>query len=120
MRRKTSDIPDPVKAAFAKATHLRTFSMAEPGTRWQATDVIIWPRLPSRRLIGVAVGRSCCLIFYERGGFGESNNLAVFRLPAGIVETLGHSYLDPETKDPTALRAAIEAGKVSGLGSRFF
>jgi len=119
MLHKISEIPVSVRVAFAKAAHLDTFSMAEPGARWQATDVIMWPRLPWWRLVGVAVAGSFCLVFYEHGGIGESNNVAVFRLSPEGVEQVGHAYLDPGVADGAALHLAIEGGQVSGLDAFF-
>jgi hypothetical protein len=119
MRYRISDIPEAVRVAFAEAAHLDAFSMAEPGARWQATDVIVWPRLPWRRLIGVAVTGSFCLVFYEHGGRGESNNVGAFRSSPGGVEPVGHSYLAPNVRDPATLRLAIERNTVSSLDASF-
>jgi hypothetical protein len=120
IRHRISDIPGSVRVAFARAAHLDGFSMAEPGVRWQATDVIAWPELPWRRLIGVASTGSFCLIFYEHGGFGNSYNVAAFRLSPGGVEAIGHTYLDQGVADPAALRLAIKGEKEPGLDAAYF
>ena len=118
LRHKVADIPDAVRAAFARAAHMDTFSMAEPGARWQSTDVITTPPLPWRRLVAVATTDSFCLILYQRGGLGESNNAAVFRLSTGAVEPVGHAYIKQGIVDPAALRRSIDS--TSTLDAAFF
>lgn len=80
MRANVSAIPDAVASAFAKAAREERFAMAEPGASWQANDVLVQPALPWRRLARVALSRSFCLIFYERGGRGHSYHVAAFHL----------------------------------------
>ena len=53
--------------------------IAEPGAEYQATDVMIKPNLPNRRLI--AAGCSAdhhCLVYYEHGGFAHTWHVALF------------------------------------------
>lgn len=108
---KVSDIPESVRTAFAKAAKLDKFEMAGPGARWQETDVIETPPLPWRRLRSVAISSSFVLVFCERGGFGESQNIAVFRLSGSSAEALWHAYVESPVADPTALRREIEERK---------
>jgi hypothetical protein len=105
---RVSDIPDSVRTSFAKAAEEETFSMAEPGGAWEATDVIRDPRLPQRRLTTVAICGAFCLVFYEHGGIGRSNNVAAFRQSHDTAEPVWHAYLEPSIADPAALRDAIE------------
>ncbi len=108
---RVSDIPDSVKIAFAKATQKSTqedaFSMAEPGSRrWNAGDVIR-DGLPRRRLKSVAMSQSRCLVFYERGGWGKTDDIAVFRLSGNGAHAIWHSFLAPDVATPADLRKAI-------------
>jgi len=119
MRHRVADIPAAVRAAFANATHLDAFSMAEPGAMWQATDVVITPPLPWRGLRAVAVSNSSCVLFYEGGGIGKSNNAAVFRFSAGGVQAVGHAFLDAGVADLARLRIRAE-GKQEFLDLSFF
>jgi hypothetical protein len=109
---RVSDIPDPVKVAFAKATQESTtenkFLMAEPGAwPWNATDVIR-EGLPRRRLKSVAINDSLCLVFYEHGGFGKSDDVAVFRVRDNEAQAIWHSNTDPKIVGPADLRNAIQ------------
>jgi hypothetical protein len=112
------DIPPFVRAAFAKATH-QEFSMAEPGAKWQSTDVVLEPGLPWRRLRAVAVSTKFCLVFYERGGIAKSNIVAVFRLSFRGAEPVWLAYLDDPVADPYGLAVAIDEKSIYG-GAAFF
>ena len=79
---RVSDIPDSVKIAFAQATQKSSqesvFSMADPKTwPWNAGDAL-HDGLPRRRLKALAARESLYLVFYEHGGFGKSDDVAVF------------------------------------------
>ena len=106
-----ANIPPLVRAAFAKATH-QDFSMADPGDKWQSTDVIIETGLPWRRLTAVAASANFCLVFYELGGIGRSNNVAVFRLSSRAAEPVWHAYLDDSVADPASLAVAIDQKRI--------
>src|SRR5262245_30303582 len=47
----------------------QTLDIADPGAEFQATDVILKPGLPSRRLVAAGCSMDHCLVYYERGGF---------------------------------------------------
>ena len=93
--------------------------MAEPGAKWQSTDVILEPGLPWRRLTAVAASAKVCLVFYERGGIGKSNNVAAFRLYSRGAEPVWLAYLDDPVADPASLAVAIDEKKIYG-GATFF
>ena len=111
VRHTIADISPLVRDAFAKATH-QEFSMAEPGGKWQSTDVIIEPGLPWRRLTAVAASAKFCLVFYERGGIGKSNIVAVFRLSSRGAEPVWLAYLDDPVADPAGLAVAIDEKRI--------
>lgn len=73
-------LPLGVRDALQKLFGSPTLDIAEPGAEYQATDVMVTPRLPSRRLI--AAGCSAdhhCLVYYERGGFAHSWFVVLFQ-----------------------------------------
>ena len=76
--RSTAALPARCKDAFARTTHLSQFELAEPGERFQSTDVIEKPSLPMTRLIFGGFSDARCFIHYEHGGIGLSYNVAVF------------------------------------------
>src|SRR6185295_8430855 len=51
--------------------------MAEPGQKWQVTDVIMEPSLPIRRLIWAATDGEYYVVHYERGGIAHSFHVMI-------------------------------------------
>jgi hypothetical protein len=55
-------------------------AIADPGERFEATDVVTDPDLPRRRLIFAGVAQDCAFIHYEEGGIPHSYIVELFRL----------------------------------------
>ena len=55
-----------------------TLDLAEPKARFQATDVIVEPNLPRRRLVAAGCSTEYCLVYYERGGIAHTWHVALF------------------------------------------
>jgi hypothetical protein len=55
-----------------------TLDIAEPGAEFQATDVMRYPTLPIRRLVAAGCSIDHCLVYYERGGFAHTWQVALF------------------------------------------
>src|SRR5438552_17488709 len=73
--RSTRDLPPPIVALCADDGRL-----AEPGQKWNATDSIMDPTLPGKRLIWAAVGGDYYVIHYERGGIAHTFHVLVATL----------------------------------------
>lgn len=56
----------------------QTLDIAQPGAEFQATDVIVNPRLPIRRLVVAGCSTDHCLVYYERGGIAHRWQVALF------------------------------------------
>jgi hypothetical protein len=113
IRADVSAIPEAVKSAFAKAASEERFAMAEPGAAWQATDVILHPALPWRRLGKVALSRSFCLIFYEHGGRAHTYHVAAFHVSSTGATLVWHAvYLHDFITEPAALIKAVDEGDI--------
>ena len=57
-----------------------TLDIAEPGTAYQATDVLVTPPLPIRRMVSAGCSRDFhCLVYYERGGIATTRHVMLFR-----------------------------------------
>ena len=52
--------------------------IAEPGAAFRATDVVIDPNLPTRRLVHAACSIDHCVVYYERGGIAHTWQVAIF------------------------------------------
>jgi hypothetical protein len=77
--RKVADLPAGIRKLYTAKGGSRV-AMADPGERFEATDVIIDPDLPGRRLIFTGVGQDRGFIHYEEGGIGHSYIVELFRL----------------------------------------
>jgi len=106
--RTVANIPDSVRSAFAKAADENSFLMADPNGRWESTDVIRDPQLPRRRLASAAVSEELYLLFYEHGGIGKNDNVAVFRISDDHAEPIWHAYVAHDVGNPTALAKALQ------------
>jgi hypothetical protein len=56
----------------------QSLDIAEPGAEFQATDVIVNPKLPIRRLVAAGCSADHCLVHYERGGIAHTWLIALF------------------------------------------
>lgn len=54
--------------------------LADPGEKWNATDAIIDPTLPGKRLIWAAVSGEYYVVHYERGGIAHTFHILVAKL----------------------------------------
>lgn len=56
----------------------QALDIAEPGAEFQATDVVVNPKLPIRRLAAAGCSIDHCLVYYERGGIAHTWQVALF------------------------------------------
>ena len=55
-----------------------SLDIADPGAKFQATDVVVDPKLPLRRLVVAGCSIDHCLVYYERGGSAHTWHVALF------------------------------------------
>jgi hypothetical protein len=72
----TSDLPPGIVALCTDGKA----RLADPGQRWNPTDVVVDPTLPGKRLIWAAVGGHYYVVHYERGGIAHSYHFLVATL----------------------------------------
>ena len=53
-------------------------NIAEPGAAFHATDEVVDPTLPIRRLVAAGCSTDHCLVYYERGGVAHTRHVALF------------------------------------------
>lgn len=92
----------------------QTLDIAEPGTEFQVTGVIVNPKLPIRRLVAAGCSTDHCLVYYERGGIARTWQVALFhwtpettRFEWGGIAPGGLATID-------AVRSAILSGAIKG------
>jgi hypothetical protein len=78
----------------------QSLDIADPGARFQVTDVVD-PKLPNRRLVAAGCSTDHCLVYYERGGVNHSWHVALFhwtpdatRLESGGIAPSGLTSID--------------------------
>jgi hypothetical protein len=105
----TSDLPPAIVATCAGDKN----NLAEPGGKWNPTDVVLDPTRPSKRLIWAANGGDYYVVHYERGGIAHTFHILVARLakddskPKAVWNALGGPF-----KDYTAFVDALRNGKL--------
>ena len=112
-------LPAPVRTALSDLFGSGTLEMADPGQPFQATDVMVTPRLPARRLASAGCSADHCLVYYERGGFAHVHQIVLFgrtetsaRFVHGGVAPGGLSSIEQ-------VRDTLLSGKVMG-GSKYW
>lgn len=107
---RVAAIPSSVKEQFVNYGQ-SPFSMAEPGQRFQWSDVITHPRLPWRRLIFVGVSKDACIVAYEHGGYAPSRKVALFRLVNGQARLVWVAALENNFSNLEDVREDVQQGK---------
>jgi len=91
-------------------------AIADPGEKFQVTDVIMEPALPIRRMSVAGCSQDHCLVYYERGGIAHTWHAVLFHwTPDGTrVEAGGTAPFGIRTLDD--LRNAVLSGALKGPG----
>jgi hypothetical protein len=77
---KTEAMPATVRQAFATITAEPSFALANPGQKFQLTDVNPDLALPRRRLIFAGVQGDEWFVHYERGGLAHGYFVLLFKV----------------------------------------
>jgi|SRR5688500_769907 hypothetical protein len=67
-------VRDALQALFGR----EVLDIAEPGAPFRATDVVLDPKLPPRRLVNAACSTDHCVVYYERGGIAHTWQVVIF------------------------------------------
>lgn len=111
IERNVARLPDALKSAFAILAKEPDFKMANPGEKYQETDVVTDPALPFRRLLFAGVSKEKYFIHYEKGGISHSYHVAVFAVnPDGKVNFLWGGPGTRAASDLAQLRMMVSAG----------
>ena len=110
---KTEDMPASAKRAFAKITGEPSFSLANPGQKFNATDYIVDGTLPRRRLVFAGNRGDEWFVHYEVGGRAHYYCVVLFRIDSknGLQFVWGGA--GPRAKNLDELRTMIANGKFS-------
>jgi hypothetical protein len=104
-------LPNELKSAFSHLAGMHDFAMANPGEKYQETDVIVEEGLPFQRLLFAGISHNKYFIHYEEGGFSHSYHVAVFGVDsAGKLKFLWGGPGFQSAKDLKQLRTMVAAG----------
>ena len=95
----------------------QTLDIAEPAAAFQATDVIVTPKLPSRRLVAAACAIEYCLVYYERGGVAHTWHVALFHWTPAATRFEWGGTAPGGLKTIDDVRNAILSGAIKGPGA---
>jgi hypothetical protein len=107
-------LPLGVREALQGLCGSGSLDIAEPGAEFQATDVVVDPKLPTRRLVAAGCSTDHCLVYYERGGIAHTWHVALFHWTPGAtrLEWGGNGPGGPATLD--RVRNAVLSGEIKG------
>ncbi len=111
---RTEAMPANVKQAFAKITGEPSFALANPGQKYQVTDVVVERGLPRRRLVFAGVRGDEWLVHYELGGIGHSYCVLLFKVKSqNHVQFVWGGVGFHGAKNLDQLRKMVAAGQFS-------
>ncbi|MEO5822316.1 MAG: hypothetical protein ABIT71_17555 [Vicinamibacteraceae bacterium] len=117
---KVADLPAGVRAALSELfVGGTTLEMADPGMPFQATDVMVMPRLPARRLVSAGCSADHCLVYYERGGFAHVHQIVLLSKTDTSARLVHGGVAAGGLTDLGQIKDALLAGKVMG-GSKYW
>jgi hypothetical protein len=100
------ELPPAVRAKLLSVTGGQQF--ADPGQRWNATDVIVHG-IPERRLIFAGTVDGNWFIYYEHGGRGKHEHLVAMSLNAhNRTSILANMYASERWTELAQIKGALE------------
>jgi hypothetical protein len=101
-------LPAAIVKLCAEDSHI-----ADPGQNWNATDSIMDPTLPGKRLIWGAIGGEYYVVHYERGGIAHTFHILVARLMKNDAKPkVVWTGVGGPLKDYAAFLDALRSGKL--------
>jgi hypothetical protein len=87
--------------------------IAEPGQKWNATDSIMDPTLPGKRLIWAAIGGEYYVVHYERGGIAHTFHILFAKITKDDAKSkVVWRAVGGPLKDYAAFLDALRSGKL--------
>jgi hypothetical protein len=92
----------------------QTLDIAEPRAEFQATDVVVKPGLPIRRLVAAGCSVDHCLVYYERGGIAHTWQVALFHWTPAATRFEWGGIAPGNLKTIDDVRNALLSGAIKG------
>jgi hypothetical protein len=112
-------LPAGLRQALSELFNAPTLDMADPGAPFQATDVMVAPRLPARRLVAAGCSADHCLVYYERGGFAHVHQIVLFGKADTAFRFVEGGVAPGGLADLEQVKDALMSGKIVG-GSKYW
>jgi hypothetical protein len=112
-------LPAGLRQALSELFNAPTLDMADPGAPFQATDVMVTPRLPARRLVAAGCSADHCLVCYERGGFAHVHQIVLFGKTDTAFRFVDGGAAPGGLSDLEQVKDALLSGKIMG-GSKYW
>ena len=111
-------LPLDVRSGLQTLFRSQTLDIAEPGAEYQATDVIVKPGLPFRRMVKAGCSRDFhCLVYYERGGIAHTWQVALFQWTPDATRFEGGGSAPGGLATIEAVRDAVASGAIKSSTS---
>ena len=92
----------------------QALDIAEPGTPFQVTDVMVNAKLPIRRLVAAGCSTDHCIVYYERGGIAHTWQVVMFRWTPAATRFEWGGMAPNGLASIEGVRNAILSGTVKG------
>ena len=107
-------LPLGVREALQTLFGSSSLDIAEPGAEFQATDVVVNPKLPIRRLVAAGCSRDHCLVYYERGGNAHTWHVTLFNWTPDATRFEWGGLAPGNLATIADVRKAVLSGEVKG------
>ena len=92
----------------------KTLDIAEIKAEFQATDVILKPNLPPRRLVAAGCAIEYCIVYYERGGIAHTWHVVLFHWTPAATRFEWGGTAPGGLRTIDEVRNAIVSGTIKG------
>lgn len=106
-------VRDALQALFGRDV----LDMAEPGAPYRATDVVLDPKLPTRRLVHAGCSTDHCVVYYERGGIAHTWQVAIFHWTPAATRLEWGGSAPGGLRNNAEVRDAILTGAIKSSSS---
>ena len=113
---RVSDLPAPIAAGefSVDGVTAKGWRMSDPGGPFNATDEIVDPNAPGRRLLFAACDPTVCAIVYEIGGVAHTYRILAFQLNGSTWHTIWNAMGPKPLANLPALRTLVEHPTTKG------
>lgn len=110
--KSVAGLPESARLGLARLFRSDSLAMADPGAEFQATDVIMKPGLPARRLGVAGCSPRQCIVYYERGGIAHTWSVVILQVPRSPAALIWGGSAPRGLANLDAVKQALLSGRV--------